>query len=117
MIKKYNESNSFIEKELDRAMSLMLDNVSESRSLAVLLQVSNHKSATVRAKVAFFISALLQNIGRRIWEMREIEKVIPIVAQFVQEGSGDARAHGDRGEHSHPHGATLGDQCVVGDDR
>lgn len=26
--------------------------------------------------------------------MREIDKIIPIVAQLVQEGSGDARAHG-----------------------
>lgn len=59
ILKKYNESNNFLEKELDRAMSLMLLNVSEARAVGVLLMSAPNKSAIVRCKVAFFLANLV----------------------------------------------------------
>lgn len=59
ILKKYNESNNFLEKELDRAMGLMLLNVSEARAVGVLLVSSGNKAAPVRCKVAFFLANLV----------------------------------------------------------
>lgn len=59
ILKKYNESNNFLEKELDRAMGLMLLNVSEARAVGVLLMSASNKSGQVRCKVAFFLANLV----------------------------------------------------------
>ncbi len=59
VLKKYNESSNFLEKELDRAMSLMLLNVSETRAVGVLLLSVNNKSAAIRVKIAFFLANLI----------------------------------------------------------
>lgn len=59
VLKKYNESNNFLEKELDRAMGLMLLNVSEPRAVGVLLLSVTNKSSAVRVKIAFFLANLV----------------------------------------------------------
>jgi hypothetical protein len=64
----YNEPNNFLEKELDRAMGLMLLNVSEARAVGVLLMSASNKSGPVRCKVAFFLANLV-DILVSAWEV------------------------------------------------
>ena len=63
LIKKAGESNGFICDEANKALSTMVQSVSESRAIAALLGSASHRNPAARAKAAAHLAKALELMG------------------------------------------------------
>lgn len=100
LLKKMGESKGFLVDETDRALNCMVERVSPMRSLTVIIQTSSHKSSLVREKCAQLLCKLfskdsavggLQFCERIGAAPQELERLLPVMVQFLRDGSGNTR--------------------------
>ena len=63
LIKKAGESNGFICEEANKALSSMVNNVSEARAISALLGSASHRNPAARAKAAAHLAKALELMG------------------------------------------------------
>lgn len=71
---------------------MIVENIPFSKTVAALVAQSKHKHAGVRSKIALFLAYSLESDSNI--HMKDLEKMIPTIAQFLQDGNSDTRAYG-----------------------
>jgi len=93
LIKKAGESNGFICDEANKALTMMVHNVSESRAITALLTSWSHRNPSARAKAATHLAKALEVMGYdRVLQSRELDRVLPILPTMLGEGLSETRA-------------------------
>ena len=81
LIKKAGESNGFICEEANKALTMMVHSVSESRAIVALLASSSHRNPAARAKAASHLARALEVMGYgRLLHVRSRRPVSLLVA-------------------------------------
>mmetsp|Transcript_10425 Transcript_10425/g.23852 ORF Transcript_10425/g.23852 Transcript_10425/m.23852 type:complete len:445 (-) Transcript_10425:89-1423(-) len=74
----------------------MIENCSEGRTLGALLHANSSKNPLIRAKVASYLCALVESMGPKLCNSKDLERLFPVVVQFLSEGSAEPRQAGRR---------------------
>ncbi|EKX33088.1 hypothetical protein GUITHDRAFT_120748 [Guillardia theta CCMP2712] len=96
LVKKSGETAGFIADEARKAMLAMIENCSEGRTLGALLHANSSKNPLIRAKVASYLCALVESMGPKLLNSKDLERLFPVVVQFLSEGSAEPRQAGKR---------------------
>ncbi|CAD7701290.1 unnamed protein product, partial [Ostreobium quekettii] len=91
--------DTFLVAEADKAISLLMDNVSNSRAFSTLLANASNKSMVIRSKVAACLDDVLDVESGRTGQaptMAILERVFKTAVAFTEEGSQDTRSYGKR---------------------
>ena len=96
LIKRAGEKN-FLGEAASETLTAMLENCGVSRCLSALLNVSSHKSITIRTCAARWLSNAVQTIGPKIQNSKEYPRLVQRIAEFLGEGSIDIRTDAKRG--------------------
>ena len=93
-MKKTGETNHFILEQAEKALRAMVQNVSSSKAIAILVANAGHKNGAVRAKVAMFLCECIEVVGPKILGSKDLDKLIPLAITFLNEGNFEARSGG-----------------------
>ncbi|XP_043236104.1 TOG array regulator of axonemal microtubules protein 1-like [Amphibalanus amphitrite] len=97
LLQKTSDTNKFIKADSNRALDMMLENVSVSRAVAVVIgEGLGHRSSQVRATVARLLAAVVARLGPAgsLGGQKDItDKLVPAAAQLVREGDLQTRIH------------------------
>ncbi|KAF0314623.1 TOG array regulator of axonemal microtubules protein 1 [Amphibalanus amphitrite] len=97
LLQKTSDTNKFIKADSNRALDMMLENVSVSRAVAVVIgEGLGHRSSQVRATVARLLAAVVTRLGPAgsLGGQKDItDKLVPAAAQLVREGDLQTRIH------------------------
>eukprot|EP00803_Ostreobium_quekettii_P000181 evm.model.scf_708.2 EVM.evm.TU.scf_708.2 scf_708:36024-41849(+) len=105
MLKKAGEAatagsgrDTFLVAEADKALSILMNTVSNSRAISTLLASASHKSMGIRCKVAGCLEEVLDpDIGRGQGPSQaNLERVLKTAVGFTEEGAQDTRSYGKR---------------------
>jgi hypothetical protein len=66
LMRRYTESSTFLVKEVDRSLMLMIENVALAKSLAALNNAGKHKHEKVRNRCAFLVANCLEKMVKYI---------------------------------------------------
>ncbi len=80
---------NFLTSEAERTLSEMSRNVTEVRAIASLLACANHKSPTVRARVASHLDSIIESgtaSQALLANWAFLDKLFKTVAGFLNEG-------------------------------
>ena len=90
LLQKTSDTNKFIKADSNRALDMMLDNVSVARAVtAVTGEGLGHRSSQVRATVARLLAAVVRRLGAvgSLAGQKDItDRLVPAAAQLVREG-------------------------------
>jgi hypothetical protein len=62
LMRRYCEGGSFISKEVDKSLLMVVHAVSPSKLLPILLTMVKHKHATIRVKASQFLASCLEKV-------------------------------------------------------
>eukprot|EP01116_Phalansterium_solitarium_P013299 TRINITY_DN3064_c1_g1_i1.p1 TRINITY_DN3064_c1_g1~~TRINITY_DN3064_c1_g1_i1.p1 ORF type:complete len:672 (-),score=296.70 TRINITY_DN3064_c1_g1_i1:282-2297(-) len=94
---RYAETSTFLVKELDRTLGLMIELTPHTnRVLTVLLPLAKHKHASIRGKCAYLIANALEKMETSDCGAVSLDKLVPLVSGLLSEANGDTRANGRR---------------------
>lgn len=96
LLKKAADTAGFIGSEAEHALDVMVEQCSESKALSALLGASRHKSPVVRLKSARWLFSVVEKLGPRMSEVRDLEGVIKAGVAFMHEGNEETRHAGKR---------------------
>ncbi|XP_057882930.1 TOG array regulator of axonemal microtubules protein 1 isoform X3 [Melospiza georgiana] len=100
LLHKAGESNTFIREEVDKALKAMVNNVTPARALCSLINGGqSHLHSAVRRCTAQHVGDIVQRLGpeRLLAAGRPVaERLLPAMAQFVQDSSQQTRYYGRR---------------------
>jgi len=92
LMKKAGEiSNEFLCSEAEKALCEMVTHTNSQKCLTALLTQATNKSPTVRGKVAYFITKLIDETGSKIFQFREFRRLMEVVGNYLNEGSQSIR--------------------------
>ncbi|XP_064599948.1 TOG array regulator of axonemal microtubules protein 1-like isoform X2 [Liolophura sinensis] len=98
LLAKNGESNGFIRDDVDRALSLMVENTTSQRALlAIIAGGATHKNTAVRKTAALFLVQVVERLGpgKVLSGVKDItDRVLPTAAQFVMDSSPETRYNG-----------------------
>jgi len=94
-LKKAAETNGLISEEAERTLMAMCQNVSESRGLAAILNLSvdggRVKNPRLRAKCAWCLIMLIQRVGPRLHRHGESERLLQMLARMAGDAASEVR--------------------------
>ena len=95
ILKKIGESG-FLVDEAIKCLSSMIENVTNTRVIQVLINNSDHKNAAIRLRVSLLlenaITSLSDILGSKyVSSLRDMEKLLPILVKFLREGLAESR--------------------------
>jgi len=87
LIKRAGEiTNEFLCKETDEAIRALIENISPSRTIIILLHQCNSKSPTVRMMIATYFGVLVTQSGSSVLKSKYYGRLVKKVADFLGEG-------------------------------
>jgi len=93
LIKKAGESNGFICEEANKALTMMVNSVSEARAITALLASASHRNPAARAKAAAHLAKALEVMGyAKVLQSRELDRILPALPTMLGEGLSETRA-------------------------
>lgn len=93
VMKRSADSSNFLGESADRALDMMIENVTASRSLASMLAVADHKSPAYRAKVAGGLLVLAQKRADDLRGCKEFETFKHKLPKMLQDQAPESRSH------------------------
>ena len=81
----------FIREDLDGALEKMVAAVTPAKAMLALLGSATHKSVLVRCTVAKFLCDLIDQLGSRIFALRESERLLVAESKLVQDAAPEVR--------------------------
>ncbi len=92
LLKRSSEQgNGFLSEEASKCLQCMIDSCSEARSLIALLAHTGHRSPATRGRVALFLALFVQQVGRRVFQLRDYDRLLQALGTMASEGSADIR--------------------------
>jgi hypothetical protein len=95
-VKKCADTAGFIADEAKRCMHAMIQYCTEQRTISALIHANANKNPLIRAKVATFVCAVIEAMGSRLSNTREMERLFPVVVHYLSEGNAEPRAAGKK---------------------
>jgi len=95
-VKKCTDTAGFIADEAKRALHAMIEHCTEPRTISALIHANSNKNPLIRGKVALFVCAIIESMGCRLCNTRELERLFPLVVHYLSEGNAEPRAAGKR---------------------
>jgi hypothetical protein len=90
LLKKAADTNAFLQESADQAIVSMCYQLPETRILNCL-QSCNIKSNPMKIKLALCYNTLIEKLGGKIRQSREMERLIQGVAMLLNEGAIEVR--------------------------
>jgi|LauGreDrversion4_2_1035121.scaffolds.fasta_scaffold660234_1 hypothetical protein len=90
LLKKAADTNAFLAESADQALVSLCYQLPETRIMKCL-QSCNTKSNPMKLKLAFCYNALIEKLGGKIRQSREMERLIQAVASLLNEGAIEVR--------------------------
>lgn len=90
LIKKAADTNAFIGESAELALTTLCFNLSDGRVFACL-QNQVCRSKETKVKVAMCYNTLIEKLGPRIRQFKDMERLISTVANFLNEGAIEVR--------------------------
>ncbi len=94
------DTNSFISEEADKALISLCTHCQDSKVLRAMLaatQNGNHKSNQVRQVVCKSLETLIKVLGNNLLFMKENDKVVSLLAQYLGDACPEVRANAKSG--------------------
>lgn len=96
LIRRAADTNDFILQAAEEALTSMICNCGESRSLNALLTTAHHKNPNIRLKCALWLDRCVDKMGPRICGSKDLDRLVVQASKYMQEGSPEARHAGTR---------------------
>jgi hypothetical protein len=95
ILKKIGESG-FLVDEAIKCLSSMIENVTNTRAIMVLINNSDHKNPAIRLRVSILLETAITSFNdmlgsKYVASLRDMEKLLPVLVRFLREGLSDSR--------------------------
>eukprot|EP00658_Telonema_sp_P-2_P084058 TRINITY_DN9233_c0_g1_i9.p1 TRINITY_DN9233_c0_g1~~TRINITY_DN9233_c0_g1_i9.p1 ORF type:complete len:1235 (-),score=335.81 TRINITY_DN9233_c0_g1_i9:171-3875(-) len=94
MMNKMTEASGFINGEAERVLQTMVTNATDTKVLASLMSMSDHRHPIIRAKSAMFVDRCVEQIGPNLTSTGMLDKLLQVLMQYSSDSSQEARAYG-----------------------
>jgi hypothetical protein len=91
LLKKAADTNAFLADSADQALISACSNLSDFRVFSCLQSQTNVKSNPMKVKVAMCYNALIEKLGSRIRQFKDMDRLISVVANMLNEGAIEVR--------------------------
>ncbi|EDQ90968.1 uncharacterized protein MONBRDRAFT_18189 [Monosiga brevicollis MX1] len=90
------EASSFIREDVTRVLGVILYTANPIKSLGALLSSAESKNKDVRTIAVQFMCEAVGRIGDRVLDIRDADRLLKMMAQFVQDSAPEVRQHARR---------------------
>lgn len=95
ILKKIGESG-FLVDEAVKCLSSMIENVTNTRVIMVLINNADHKNPVIRLRVALLLESAINSFtdilgSKYVSSLRDMEKLLPVLVRFLREGLAESR--------------------------
>lgn len=97
LIKKAADTNSFIAEEGINALAALCHSCSEIKVFTSLQNLNNIRANPMKIKLAFAYNELIDKLGSRVSQFRELSALVKQIACFLNEGAIEIRNVAKRG--------------------
>ncbi|OMJ86064.1 hypothetical protein SteCoe_12500 [Stentor coeruleus] len=92
LLKKTNDTNSFISEQGKKTLDTMLNCLSEQKVLPfVLFHAQNAKKSGIKAQIAFCFGKIVKKARDNFSRLRDFDKVLQILAEYVTDAALEVR--------------------------
>jgi CLASP N terminal len=91
LIKKGNDSNSFIAEEVKKALITIAQNCTDAKVIPIYQGLNNQKSIPAKMNVAISLEAIIQRNEDKINQIRDFDKLVVMLGNFLLDGAVEVR--------------------------